>query len=142
MPHDTYSAIGTVQGGSLSLRTPDAFKEALRHFPDGEVVVSIDEVTAKKRTLAQNSYMWLLVTAMAKETGQDKEEIHNYLRARFLTVPAMIVTADGEILEEREVVRSTTDLSPKEFSDYVDRCALFAAEELGFVLPERKESAA
>ena len=92
MPTDTFTALGTVDHGRLTLRDPDTFREAMRHVPDGEVVVS---------------------------------------------KPLILVNAAGEIIAERLVVRSTTELTPEAFSEYVDRCALCAAETFHFVLPER-----
>ena len=137
MPTDTFTALGTVDHGRLTLRDPDTFREAMRHVPDGEVVVSVGEVSPRRRTLAANAYYWLLVTAIAKDTGQDKNDLHAYFRARFLSKPLILVNAAGEIVAERLVVRSTTELTPEAFSEYVDRCALCAAETFHFVLPER-----
>ena len=144
MPTDTFTALGTVDHGRLTLRDPDTFREAMRHVPDGEVVVSVGEVTPRKRTLAQNSFYWVLCEALAKDTGQDKKQFHAYFSTCFLSEPITLVNAAGEIVAEQVVVRSTTGLSAEEFSEYVDRCALCAAETFHFVLPARpgREAAA
>ena len=142
MPTDTFTALGTVDHGRLTLRDPDTFREAMRHVPDGEVAVSVGEVTPRRRTLAQNSFYWLLCTALAKDTGQDKKQFHAYFSTCFLSEPITLVNAAGEIVAEQVVVRSTTGLSAEEFSEYVDRCVLCAAETFHFVLPERPRCAA
>ena len=142
MPTDTFTALGTVDHGRLTLRDPDTFREAMRHVPDGEVVVSVGEVTPRRRTLAQNSFYWVLCEALAKDTGQDKKDFHAYFSTCFLSEPITLVNAAGEIVAEQVVVRSTTGLSAEEFSEYVDGCVLCAAETFHFVLPERPGRAA
>ncbi len=69
MPTDTFTALGTVDHGRLTLRDPETFREAMRHVPDGEVAVSVGEATPRRRTLAQNSFYWVLCEALATDTG-------------------------------------------------------------------------
>ena len=63
---------------------------------------------------------------IADETGMTKDQAHDALRQKFLTVPG-----DGPL----KVIRSTTELTTVEMMEYVDKRVLFAAEWLHIVIP-------
>ena len=80
----------------------------------------------KIRSMSQNKYYWGVVIALfAEHCGYDAEEMHESLKMRFLR------KHDGPI----ETVRSTTDLSIEEFTQYVEDCRKLAAE-MGCVIPD------
>ena len=72
----------------------------------------------------------MLCEALATDTGQDKKDVHAYFSTCFLSEPITLVNAAGEIVAEQVVVRSTTGLSAEEFREYVDRCAVCAADHI------------
>ena len=63
---------------------------------------------------------------IADETGMTKDQAHDALRQKFLTVPG-----DGPL----KVIRSTTELTTVEMMEYTNQCVLFAAEFLGVIVP-------
>jgi hypothetical protein len=81
------------------------------------------------RSLAQNRLYWKWLAVLADDTGHDREELHEYMKRRFLG--AEMKTIMGA---EIEVPRSTTKLKVREFSDYLMRIEVLAVE-LGIVLP-------
>lgn len=73
------------------------------------------------RTIPQNSRYFAILTAAESYTGYSKDELHDMFRAKYLRVPAM-----DHRLPDR--IRSTTELSTKEFAEYSERVEMDIAE--------------
>lgn len=74
-----------------------------------------------KRSDAQNRYYWSCVVPIFSEcSGYEKDEAHDLLKSKFLRVERVLPS--GEIMER---VRSTTELTVQEFTEYVERCVRF-----------------
>ena len=131
---DSYTALASISGGRVTIRNPHEFGAALQRFKDGEVAVTIAQISSRNRSVAQNSRYWLILTAIAADTGQDKDSLHAYFRARFLSKPFELANKDGELIAECQVGGSTTRLTPAEFTTYMDQVEAFARDELGFVV--------
>lgn len=87
------------------------------------------EMVESKRSLPQNSYYWLYLGVIARETGDDENSLHEYFR-RTLLPPKMITVMKKEI----RVPTSTTELSKVDFGEYLDRiCSLTSVP-----LPDRE----
>jgi hypothetical protein len=101
-------------------------------LPDGK---HYDVTIAKhkdKRSISQHRLMWLWITCIADDTGGDKDQIHEELKAMFLP-RVQVVGLYGE-LHQRPV--STTALNKEQFTEYLQKVQVFAAAELGVSLPE------
>ena len=119
---------GKVNGGTLP-----GLSAALAAFEGREVEARLGP-PRKARSLSQNDWYWAaIVPELADEWGyevDDKSEIekaHESLKFQFLRV----TDENG-----RERVRSTTELSTKEFSEYCERCRRYAAIEYGRNIPD------
>lgn len=74
-----------------------------------------------KRSDQQNRYYWSCVVPIFSEcSGYEKDEAHDLLKSKFLRVERVLPS--GEIMER---VRSTTELTVQEFTEYVERCVRF-----------------
>jgi hypothetical protein len=87
------------------------------------------EIRESNRTKSQNRFYWELLGAiemqLVNEGRRYRAEIwHEYFKARYL-VPKMMELPNGKL---KEVERTTTDLSKKEFSDYIEQVMAFASE--------------
>lgn len=87
--------------------------------------------TSLKRTISQNRLYWLWIACIHAETGQDKDEVHDILRSKFLGVDR--VTAFGI---ECMRIRSTKELNTRQMRHYLDCVQAFAATELDIMLPD------
>lgn len=91
------------------------------------------EMTTKEkvnRTNLQNKYYWASVVGIpAEHFGYLPEEMHDAFKFLFLRIHEK---------GKPETVRSTTTLNTKEFSDYVEKCAQWCAEQ-GIYIPEPTE---
>lgn len=99
-------------------------KEAVEH-EGARVIVEID--TPKNiRTAQQNKYLWGVVYKEISEyTGYTNEEVHQVFGERFLSYEK----------NGHKFVKSTTKLSTKEFSQYVDKVIQYAGEKFQVSIP-------
>jgi len=101
-------------------------------FNDNDEIELILRKRRKNRTKAQNSYLWGVVYAIiAEHTGYDSiDEVHEAMKRMFLNVHR-----DGL----PDTVRSSSDLSTAEFSEYVEGIKRWASSFLGLYIPDSTE---
>jgi len=127
--------LGKVNQGKLTLKNSQIFKEELKCL-SGDVVVTIAEGRGK-RSDGQNRYYWSQVCGLISETtGYTPEEVHDFLKEKFLTDKKHIVIAG----EERDIEQATTTrLTTKEFEDYCENIRRWASSELNINIPTPNE---
>lgn len=114
-----------VEAGKLRLNNLEAFRAHVATL-SGEVVVSVGK-QRKKRTDQQNRYYWGCVVKLAGDyCGYHPDEMHETFRWLFLK---------RESPGRPPTVRSTTSLSTVEFTEYLDQCRQWCAEQ-GVVVPD------
>lgn len=101
----------------------DAFCLLIQALPKGKLYTA--KVTEKKsqRSLDQNALYWKLITELGEHIGYSHDEMHQLMGYKFLRYEK-----NGE-----QFIKSTTKLTTKEFSEYFENCARWAAE-MGFIL--------
>lgn len=118
----------------LSPDKPQVFKDLLHDLgnlhPDKEWVVEISE-KKNKRTNPQNALYWKWLSILGDHFGYSKEEMHEEFASRFLGMIERKTMSGKEIREPR----STTSLSKKDFSEYMDMIMAFALSE-NLTLPQ------
>lgn len=92
------------------------------------------------RSLRQNAWYFSCIAAALAQYLSDQDydvtttdQAHELLKARFLKV-AVTNKRTGEVLQNR--VRSTTELTTEEFSDYCERCRTWLADFFGIIVPD------
>ncbi|MDR1222355.1 MAG: hypothetical protein LBL07_05695, partial [Tannerella sp.] len=83
-------------------------ENALSTIANGEYLLLIKK-EVKKRTLDQNALMWLWFTCIERETGTDKNDVHDYYCMLFLRRTAPI---NGE---DRVIISGTSKLNTEQF---------------------------
>jgi len=68
---------------------------------------------------------------LQKKPGTRKNDLHAYFKAVFLEKQYKVL-----FKKEVEIEASTTRLSTKEFTTFLDKIYLFASETLGIILPK------
>ena len=71
-----------------------------------------------KRSDSQNRYLWFYYEIIAKETGENADDLHELFKRTLL--PPVFKTVRGQ---ELKLPRSTTELSKPEFNDFLDKIA-------------------
>lgn len=69
----------------------------------------------KRRTLSQNKLYWLWINCIAAETGNRPDDIHDYLKEKFL--PKRTIDIFGNA---KDIPISTTQLNTKQFTNYLN----------------------
>jgi hypothetical protein len=87
----------------------------------------------KKRSLSQNALYWKWVGIISDETGNDRDEVHEFFKVKFLT-PTIIEMGDTAI-----ACRTTTKLSTQDMSDFMEKVMAFSTGNLGILLPIPEE---
>ena len=88
----------------------------------------------KIRTNDQNALYWLWLTCLEHETGNDKNDLHDYFREEFLQVNYIFVFG-----KEKKVLESTKTQSTIKMKNYLDKIQVFASTELGITLPDPED---
>lgn len=74
--------------------------------------------------------MWLWLTCIEFETGNDRNDLHDIFKKKWLLPKKVIMY--GEETERY----STTDLDTLQFKHYLDKIQIFASTELAITLPD------
>jgi len=90
------------------------------------------EITEKKviRSIPQNRLYWLWLTCIAYETGNNRDDLHEFFKRKFLTPETV------EIFGVKQDRFSTRELNKEQFKYYLDHIQRFAATELIISLPD------
>ncbi len=119
----------TIQKGKVVFDRVDMLNSYLIGLEGKEVEVIVSR-RKKHRTNPQNSWYWACVVAIpAEHFGYTPDEMHEAFKWLFLK---------KDENNKPPTVRSTTSLSTVEFSEYVEKCRQFCAEE-GLYIPDPEE---
>ena len=92
---------------------------------------TIDIILRRKvRSISQNSLYWLWLTCIEFETGNDRNNLHEYFKKRWLE------PIDIKVFCEQFTKWSTKELNTIQFKYYLDHIQVFAATELSITLPD------
>lgn len=122
----------------------ESFKAAMAALKvKGVPIVLQCEEFKERRSNPQNRFYFGIVVDLVRRGLKDlgwepktcsAEAVHEMLKREFLTVDEHV--RDGVFLKR---TRSTTELDTAEFSQYLEHCKQFAAENLGVVIPDPNE---
>jgi hypothetical protein len=122
---------GTITDGRIAWQDEEKLRMHLASFVDEQEIEVIVRKARSKRTIKQNSYYWAAVLEIiSKETGNSVNDLHDFFKAKFLQKQTNIFG------KTYTVVRSTTDLNTKEFTEYIRQIKVFAAGELDIFVPD------
>lgn len=103
----------------------------IKWLMNGSYTLVLKRKSSPKRSLAQNRLMWMWFTCIEVETGQPREDIHDYYTLKFL--PKDITDlATGTMVR---VGGHTSTLTTEAFTDFLNKVQADAATELGITLP-------
>lgn len=127
-------ASGFVKAGKVQIRNRGVFEDGLASMKDGDVTVRVERLRAT-RSVKQNAFYWgVLIEGLSEHTGYSADEMHEFLKAKFIPKRLAVLKGNGEICEELVVGGTTTKLDTIEFSDYCAAIQQWAAEELDLFL--------
>jgi len=94
------------------------------------------EITERriKRTISQNGLYWLWLQCISHETGNDKDDLHEFFKQKYLADETTLVL--GKYVVTR---KSTTNLNTVQFKYLLDSVQIFASTELAITLPDPED---
>lgn len=119
---------GIVFSGKLKLHNRDRFDDWMKGLRgDVEVIVRKPQ---QPRSLKENNYYWgVIIKMISEETGAFPDDAHYELKRMFLKQSG----------DKIPVLISTTDLSTTEFEEFLSKVRIWAASELGIMIPQPNE---
>tara|TARA_R100000808_G_C2092697_1_gene112500 strand:+ start:79 stop:483 length:405 start_codon:yes stop_codon:yes gene_type:complete len=122
-----------IKNGNVTYQNKELFDDHMLSYEGKTVVITVGE-QKKRRSLNLNSYYWaVVVKLLSDETGYDKDEMHEVLKSMFLRTRYQIkgVWVDS--------TKSTTKLTHKEMSEFIEEVKRFASTTLGVYIPDPNE---
>ena len=117
---------GKVANGKILFEDKEFLKNLILKF-EGKDIDIIIRKHRKNRTIPQLRYYWGVCVAIpAKHFGYESEDMHNAFKFMFL-----LRDEEGKPM----TVRSTASLSTLEFTQYIENCRKFCAEQ-GLFIPD------
>jgi hypothetical protein len=134
-------ASGSITGGRLFIRNRRDFDRLIGQMKDGiEVEVAITRRRAT-RSIQQNRYYWgVVVELLSEHTGYTADELHDFLKAKFIPKKLAICDGNGEVQDELVLGGSTRKMNKLEFGEYMESIRRWAAEALDVVIPDPQEA--
>lgn len=106
--------------GKMSWRSVynhERFRQNLRENEGKEYRI---EPLISTRSMSQNSLYHLFLDVICRETGNDHNALHEFLKRELLPPKIIKVIIKGKETE-RKIPASTTDLNKTDFGDYMDK---------------------
>jgi hypothetical protein len=127
--------IAKIVGKEIVFERKNVAEDFLAKMDGKTVLVTVEN---PPRSDKQNKMYWglvlnAIVQAIHESTGQDKDDIHGYFKAKFLSKTMYI---NGKLVPS---IKSTTKLTTSEFSRYIEQIKAEAATEFGIQVPETYE---
>jgi hypothetical protein len=137
------TALASVKQRRLFIQERRRFDEAIAKLDDRwdyEIVVQRLYAT---RSLALNRYYWgVIVHELSEYTGFEPDEMHAWLKAKFIPKKLAVCDGNGEIVDELVLGGSTRKMTNAEFQDYCETIRRWAAEKHDVVIPDPESSMA
>ena len=122
-----------IKNGNVTYQNKELFDDHMLSYEGKTVVITVGE-QKKRRSLNLNSYYWaVVVKLLSEETGYDKDEMHEVLKSMFLRTRYQI----KGVWEDS--TKSTTKLTHKEMSEFIEEVKRFASTTLGVYIPDPNE---
>ena len=97
-----------IENGKIRWHNEGALAEHLNLIDSEEVYIDIK--ASKVRNTAQNNYYWAILREFGRQCGYHPEEMHDVCKSHFKLL-------------------TTSEFTVEEFSEYIDRVIMYAAEQ-------------
>lgn len=112
---------------------PDKAIKYLDELIEKKAIIDLTQKLAK-RSLSANNLYWLWLTCIEQETGNSKEDLHEYFKNKWIKAESKELF--GEFIQ---IKPSTTSLDTSKFKQYLDKIQVFVNTELEITLPDPED---
>jgi hypothetical protein len=119
---------GKIKNLKIDFFDEERFVEDLLTLEGKDIVFSINEIQ-DYRTNKQNKLWWKYMQILGTSLGYSKEEMHDICKTKFLRREKY---EDGKRLE---YLKSTAELTKKEFKELIENVIVWAAKTFSIHLP-------
>ena len=121
---------GKIEDGKIILLDIDLYRKTKAMLEGKEITMTIGP-RFRKRSNDANAYYWagIIGTLVEEEPfiGTDPNDLHYALLDH--------LTGEDNMLTGLRMIKGSSRMSTKEFSDYIDRIVVWAATEHGITIP-------
>ena len=124
----------TIRNGEIQNKSQ--VKKLFAELKDGRYTLEVEK--ADKRSNEQNRYYFGIVVPVLQNAFKDyghqltKEETHDFLKGKF----NYLEIVNDEIGEFITIPKTTTGLNKEQFSEYIEKIQIWAAQFLNIVIPD------
>lgn len=118
---------GEVRNGRLAIRDKARLERWVKSLEGKNVQLTV-KPAKRTRTLSQNAYYWAVVVAIpADHFGYTPKEMHEAFKLQFLRL---------EVQGKPPTVRSTSNMTTLEMSEYIETIRRWLAAEYEIIIPD------
>ncbi len=126
---------GTIRESKILLDKSQQFRDYLQTLNGKRIELTVEKLK-HPRTNSQNRYYHgVVVKLIAQHTGHDPEQIHELLKLKFAPRWHFPEQVPSGMFVDLSIPLSTTRLDTLEFTEYTEKCRLWANEFLGLQIP-------
>lgn len=117
----------------------EAVKSYVDQLPAGKLYNVKIVQHRERRSVDQNSLYWLWLACISDETGEDKDDLHDLFKQKYLGFQQKNIFPGREFGTTVYKELTTTRMDTLEFTQYLKKVKGFALHFLGIVLPEPED---
>lgn len=134
-----YEATAVKRDGKVTVDDPARMMQALKHWPDGTLVVRLEPFKMKRSNQQNRFWHGVVIPAFMEQTGEDVHDDEAFQRMKdalaLRLIPKQIIDLNGEA---QTVPGHTSDLTTAQFKDLIERAQRLGAE-YGVYVPDPNE---
>ena len=120
---DEVSALARIRGRRLFIEDRRRFDDRVSRLDDRyDYEIAVRRCYATRSIQANRFYWKVIVGAISEHTGYTPDEVHEFLKAKFLPKRLAMCDGNGVIVDEFVIGGSTRKLKTDEFNDYCRSC--------------------
>jgi hypothetical protein len=136
MSHIVPKFLGHVQEGRVKVLDTKRYLEHLKKLESKDVEITVQKVRSLRSQQQMRYYWGVVIQIISDDTGNDPEQIHEYLKLRF--APPQFIKLKGKA---RQIPGCTHDLFRDNFfDDYIRKIQAWYALDFGGVIPDPNEA--
>lgn len=129
------SLIGEKHGETFQVDRP-RLQRYLQTLPDGRYEIAVTRYVETRSNAQNRYYHGVIVKGLAEYWGLDHDDAHELIKWHCNPKTLSVVNQQTGEVEEKTIGGSTARLNKEEWSEFIERCHRWAAENFDFVIAD------